>query len=172
MGRRWPHLRDAAAEAVVWGSIETVAKEHKETARSYLVEQLTAEGSRGVDAVAADGTIIGTVTRSKPAEKVQVVDEAAFVQWVYDHRPDMLTVDWRAKDALLRTLRMVDGVAITPGGDVVEGVAVGMSSGTVRVTPDPHTKDVVRELLADGIERGYGIKAIEEGAMTVREETC
>lgn len=161
MVERWAHPRDAAAEAVLWSLIASVAEENKKTVRDYLVDILTGEDSRGVDAV-VNGQIIGSVTRSKPAEKLDVTDPDEFLRYVIHHRPDLLTVDYKARDAILRTLTEVDGHWIDPAGVVVDGVGTRMTTGAVRINPDPKARDVVRELLADGLERGYGIKQIED----------
>lgn len=151
---KWGHPRDAAGEAVVWALIASVAEENKKQARDYVAGYLRSENSRGVDAL-ANGKIIGSITRSKPTEKRDVTDMAAFIQYVAKHQPELLTIDYRAKDALLRRLSEhtdADGgkFYIDPDGVIVPGVGVHTTSGMVKVNPDGAARDLVRELLSQG----------------------
>ncbi len=159
MSDRWEHPRDAAAEAVVWALIASVAEENKKQARDYLVAHLNAENSRGVDAV-ANGQVIGSVTRSKPAEVVDVDDMPAFMDYVAQHHPDLLSIHYLAKSTLLRKLKEVDGAFVDPEGVVVPGISKRMSTGSVRVNPDSNAREVVRGLLAHARISLEGIRGI------------
>ena len=160
---RWDKPRDAAAEAVVWASIEEVAKERKEEAREFVAEHLRAESMRGVDAVAG-GEVIGSVTRSKDRDVVDVVDDAAFLEYVIQHRKDALLVPYALKNALLKQITEVSGVWVDSEGVVVPGIGWKRINGSVRVNKNDDTREKVRELmrleerLQELTEAGYGAK--------------
>lgn len=165
MTERWSHPRDAAAEAVVWSLISSVAEENKKAARDYVAGYLRSENSRGVDAL-ANGRVIGSVTRSKPSEKRDVDDMAAFLQYVAAHQPELLTIDYRAKEALLRKLHEVtddQGVTVflDPDGVPVPGVGTRLTTGTVKVNPDGQARELVRELLSQGRISLDGVHPLE-----------
>lgn len=155
---RWEHPRDAARDAVVWGLVEDAAKERKDAARAFVADYLNREASRGVDAYAADGTLIGSITRSKPSWKRDVDDWAAFLQWVIANRPDMLTIDYRTKDAFLNTLTEVGEVFVDRQGLPVPGVWNRPTTGSIRVNKEKTARETVRTLL----ERVEAL-ALEEG---------
>ncbi|BCI54995.1 hypothetical protein NIIDNTM18_42730 [Mycolicibacterium litorale] len=149
---RWAHPRDAARDAVVWGLVEEAAKKRKEEAKAFTADYLVRESSKGVDAHAADGTLIGSVTRSKPSKTLDVDDMGAFLGWVVQHRPDLLSVQYEAKKSILKTLRVIDGVVLDPDGVEVPGVCERMTSGSVRVNKESGARELVRDIL-DGVER-------------------
>jgi hypothetical protein len=157
---RWAHPRDAAAEAVVYALIEDIAKERKEAARAWVAKHLREDSSRGVDAV-ANGQIIGSVTRSKDSEKLDVADLSAFLEYAVAHQPHLISVAYQAKDSFLRTLKQIDGQWIDPDGTIVPGVGMRHSFGSVRVNKDNAAREKVDELLAAGRVSVDGIKALE-----------
>lgn len=142
-------LSDAAAAAVVWALIEDVAKERKEEARLWVADSLRDESLKGVDAV-ANGEVIGSVTRSKDSEKLDVNDVAAFLEFAIAHHPYLVTIDYRAKETFLRKLKEVDGQWVDPDGLIVPGVWMRPSKGSVRVNKDAAAREVVRGLLSSG----------------------
>lgn len=157
---RWKHPRDAAAEAVVYALIEDVAKERKEEARNWVANHLREDSSKGVDAI-ANGKIIGSVTRSKDSTKLDVNDHAAFLEYAISHQPHLITVDWRAKEAFLKTLKEVEEQWVDRDGVIVPGVWHRPSRGSVRVNKDPEARDIVRELLSTGRVSIDGLKELE-----------
>lgn len=157
---KWVDEKAAAAEAVVFGLLEDTFKELKEEARLWLSNRFKESDSRGVDAYSADGTLIGSVTRSKPSEKVDVVDSREFLGYVVDNCPEILSVEYHAKTALLRSLTEVEGQYIDADGVPVPGVGKRVSYGTVRVNKDKAARDAVRALLANGSVGLDGIKQL------------
>jgi hypothetical protein len=157
---RWAHPRDAAAEAVVYALIEDVAKERKEAARGWVAKHLREDSSKGVDAI-ANGQIIGSVTRSKDSEKLDVADLDKFLLYAIAHQPHLISVEYQAKNSFLRTLKQVDGKWIDPDGVIVPGVQMRTSWGSVRVNKDKDARQKVDELLRSGRVSVDGIKALE-----------
>jgi hypothetical protein len=156
---RWKHPRDAAAEAVVYALIEDVAKERKEEARQWVANHLREDSSKGFDAV-AKGKVIGSVTRSKDSEKLDILDMAAFVEYAVSHQPHLISVAYQEKDSFLRTLKQVDGTWIDREGVPVPGVSKRISYGTVRVNKDPDARELVRTLLSSGAVSLEGLKEL------------
>lgn len=157
---RWKHPRDAAAEAVVWALIEDVAKERKEEARNWVAERLREDSSKGVEAV-ANGQIIGSVSRAKDKMKLDVNDQAAFLEYAISHQPHLISVDWRAKEAFIKTLKQVDEQWIDRDGVIVPGVWERPSRGSVRVIKDPSARETVQDLLSAGRVSIDGLKELE-----------
>lgn len=150
----------------MWALLEDNAKEHKEQARLWVANHLREESSKGVDAV-VNGQVIGSVTRSKDSEKTDVLDWPAFLTWVAEHQPDMLSVDYRVKDTFLRKLSNVDGTYVDPDGLVVPGVGTRISQGSVRVNKTGEAREVLRGYLAHGLVRLEGLRtppALEQTA--------
>lgn len=162
---RWEHPRDAAAEAVVYALIEDVAKERKEEARAWVAKHLREDSSKGVDAI-ANGQIIGSVTRSKDSEKLDVSELGAFLEYAAANQPYLISIAYQAKESFLRTLKQVDGKWIDRDGAIVPGVGIRHSFGSVRVNKDERARAIVAELLfkgrvaLDGIDT-TGLKEIE-----------
>lgn len=158
---RWKHPRDAAAEAVVYALIEDVAKERKEEARQWVSDKLRQLSSKGFDAI-ANGKVIGSVTRSKDSEKLDILDMSAFVEYAVSHQPHLISVAYQAKDSFLKTLKQVGGTWIDPDGVVVPGVAKRPSFGSVRVNKDANARELVRTLLSKGAVSLEGLKELEQ----------
>jgi hypothetical protein len=158
---RFTDPKEAAREAVSWSLIQSAAEEYAKAARAWMVEYLTGEDSRGLDAYAADGTLIGSVTRSKPKELVDVLDADLFMGYVVEHRPDLLTVEYQARMSLLRSFKQVGDMFIDPNGVPVPGVGKRMTHGSVRVNKEASAKALVRDLLAGAAER---LQELEESA--------
>ena len=70
--------------------------------------------------------------------------------YVVEHHPDLLTVPYQARNALLNTLKEVEGQWVDREGRVVPGVHRKMTSGSVKVLPDGNARDLVRGLLRHG----------------------
>jgi len=154
--QRWVKPRDAAAEAVVWALIEDFAKARKEAARNWVGEHLRAESMKGVDAV-ANGSVIGSVTRSKDREVRDVLDEALFLSYIISHHAGVLQVPYMWKNAFLRTLTEVEtdsgAVYIDGEGEIVPGVGVRTLAGQVKVNKTTDARAVVDTILSPAEER-------------------
>jgi hypothetical protein len=144
----------------VYALIEDVAKERKEEARDWVSDRLRQDSSKGFDAV-ANGNVIGSVTRSKDSEKLDIQDLSAFVEYAVSHQPHLISIAYQAKDSFLKTLKQVDGNWIDRDGVVVPGVAKRISYGSVRVNKDSAARELVRTLLSQGAVSLEGLKELE-----------
>lgn len=86
-------------------------------------------------AVAAlpDGTAVGTVTITQGRESLRVTDEARFLEWVKDNRPDQVETVERVHKAY-RT-HVLDDVKQT--GELPPGVEYVLGDPTPRVLMEP-----------------------------------
>lgn len=158
----WGKPSDAAAEAAVWGLIETEAKKRKDEARAWLTEQMGPD-LLAVSAV-VNGETVGRATYVQGKTSPLIVDEDAFLKFVEQYYPsEIVTAVNRAfKIKLLAELHQVDGgLAVDSNGVLVGGVefCTGGSYVTVRKSQDAREK--VAALLAGGGVSLDGLKAIE-----------
>jgi len=103
-----------------------------------------------------DGTVIGSVTRSKVAQRAAVTDMRALLAWVREHQPDELvqSVNPAYVDALKRQVK-VHGKAFDRGtGEVIPGVELVDGSATYRPAPDPDMVPLVLARLAELVGAG------------------
>lgn len=148
--QRWEKPRDAAAEAVVWAAVEAAAKEKAAEAKEFVAEHLRSESLKGVDAV-ANGVVIGSVTRSKDGERVDVTDLVAFAEWIASRHPTALQVNYSWKQKFLPTLTRVEtesgAVFVDGSGEVVPGVGVRVAQGSVRLNKSKESVELVKQLI-------------------------
>lgn len=162
----WDKPSDAAAEAVLWGILETAAKNRKDEARAWLTNRMGPDMA-AVKAV-ANGETIGRATWVEPVQQYTVVDPAAFMEYVGRKWATELvtTVNPAFQKTFLSGLTDVDGEAIDKDGEPVPGVALRESAPFVSVRKSPEARAAVEELLSGGQVRldGIGQPELEAGA--------
>lgn len=148
---------DVAAQAVVWGLIESTAKLRKDEARAWLNNHMNADAA-AVKAV-ANGETIGRATWVEPKQAMTVVDAAAFMGYVGRKWATELvtTVNPAFQKTLLSGLRLVGDTVIDKDGDEVPGVWVRASAPFVSVRKEHSARDTVEALLSGGRLRLDGI---------------
>ncbi|GAA2327401.1 hypothetical protein [Dactylosporangium salmoneum] len=134
-----------AAEAVWWDAVAAQAKSRAAGARNALDKQAQAEFAR--DGIAPTWRIpdVGTVPLSLTADRVDVVDEAAYTEWVAATFPEqvetIVTTRVRpAYDEVVRKAAAKRRAACTEDGEVIPGlefVAGGAPKGiSIRASSD------------------------------------
>lgn len=143
-------LSDVAAEAVVWGLIESVAKDRKDTAREWLAQHM---GPEALAAKAiANGNDIGKASWVEGKPKPVVTNPVLFTEFVCEHYPDELVrmVNPAFQKALLAKATLVDGVLIDGNGVPIPGVQVRQPEPYVSVRKSDSAREVVEQLLNGG----------------------
>lgn len=161
----WDRPSDAAAEAVLWGILESAAKARKDEARAWLTKRMGPDAA-AVKAIAG-GETIGRATWVEPNPALTVVDATEFISWIGDHYPDELVhvveVNWAFKQALLSHAKIIDGVVMDRNGIPIPGVEMRGSAPYVSVRKSGQARATVEELLTAGRLQLDGIRALEEG---------
>jgi len=129
--------REAAVRVAVLKALTDQIKETVAQARADVLKQLGA-GDRK-NAILPDGTSVGTVTVSVREGKVQayVEDEAAFLAWVTEERPDEIITEVRSSyrrallDGLAKTGEVVPGVSFSRADDSEPYVTVRQTDAQV-----------------------------------------
>jgi hypothetical protein len=137
-------IKDQAFRVAVLGALKDALGSQYADERGDLLEQLVAAqgelGVKSLDVSLPDGTKVATVTLTQPSDRVEVVDEAAFTNWVAEHWPTEVVTVTQVRPAFRKAL--LDSVAITtlPDGadqvevlNVVVDVRTGVSVDGVRV---------------------------------------
>jgi hypothetical protein len=100
--------------------------------------KLREDGVSRVDVTLPDGTLVATAALSRPEDRVQVTDRAAFLEWVLANHPDQLRVDNAFERGVVARLKDHDGTVVDADGQVVEWAATvpaGDVPATLRITP-------------------------------------
>lgn len=157
----WDKPSDAAAEAVLWGILETAAKNRKDEARAWLTDRMGPDVA-AVKAV-ANGETVGRATWVEGKETMAVVDPSEFMRYVGRKWPTELitTVNPAFQKSFLAGLKVVDGCGIDKDGELVPGVFVRESAPYVSVRKEESARAAVEELLSTGRLQLDGIRAIE-----------
>lgn len=136
-----------AAEAVWWDAVADEARARSANVREQLDAQARQEFTR--DGVAPTWRIpgIGTVPLSLTGDRVDVVDVAAYTEWVIAKHPDNIEITTQIRPAFDKTLRAAAAkrkAACTADGEVIPGllfVAGGAAKGiAIRATDDAKTE--------------------------------
>lgn len=119
-----------------------------------VVEPALEPGER-VTAQLPDGTVIGSVTRGKPAESATVTDERALLAWVKEHAPSELVTSVNpAFVELLKKRCKTAGYAHDDRGEIVPGIELRTGSASYRPTVAPEAVPTLRSRLADLVAGG------------------
>lgn len=153
---------DIAAEAAVWGLIETEAKKRKDEARAWLAEHM------GPDLLAvaavANGQTVGRASYVEGKSEWKISDESIFRDFVEEHYPDeiVVAVNPAFKKHWLSGLHDVGGVVVDSFGVDIEEAGVELHSGTayVSVKKSQDARATVVELLSQGRLSLDGIQAL------------
>lgn len=157
----WGKPSDAAAEAAVWGLIETEAKKRKDEARAWLTEQM------GPDLLAvravANGKDVGRASWVDAKLAFKVTDLTLFLEFVKQHYPEEIVtaVNPAFQKRYLSELAQQGEAIIDNIGTVVQGVRLTQSNPYVSVTKAKDAREKVAALLAGGQVSLDGLTAIE-----------
>lgn len=156
-------LSDIAAEAVMWGLIESVAKERKDTAREQLKLRMGAE-TLAVKAL-ANGTDVGRASWVEGKPKPVVTNERSFLAFVKEHYPtETLTVVNPAfQRQLFSNLTVIDGKVLDSHGVPVPGVEYRTSEPYVAVRKSAEARATVDALLSSGQLQLGGLAEVTGG---------
>lgn len=152
---------DVAAEAAVWGLVETEAKKRKDEARAWLADRMGPD-LLAVSAV-ANGETVGRASYVEGKTSLKVTDLAAFYAFVEERYPTEIVtaVNPAFQKKLLDELRSVGGVVINNDGEPVPGVEAVQGSSYVSVSKSKDAREKVADLLAGGRLSLDGITAVE-----------
>lgn len=126
---------------------------------SWLLKQLAAVNGKAraelgdwpakTRAVAAlpDGTAVGTVTITQGRESLRVTDEAAFLAWVKEHRPDQVETVERVHKAYRK--HVLDDVK--DGGELPPGVTYVVGEPHPMVRTEPGADIAIAEAWSTGV---------------------
>lgn len=99
-------------EAAALGALEKMVKEQKQPARDACHAALIAlrdeHGTKSIDIMLPDGTVVATAALPAAEDSFQIVDEAAFVAWVAANHPQYLSVHYDFKRQVIDTLIATD----------------------------------------------------------------
>jgi len=114
----------------------------------------------------ADGVELGTATLCGGREKAKVVNEAALLAWVKEHRPDQLrqVVEPAYIKALLKQADTEGAAADETTGEVIPGIEFVESNAYVSVKPN----DLARERMAELIHES-GLLQLTKARRVVEE---
>jgi hypothetical protein len=147
----WERPSEAAAEAAVWGLLETAAKKRKDEARAWLHDRMGPDLA-AVKAV-ANGETIGQATWVQPDRTWVVVDDAAFMEYVGRKWPNELvtTVNTAFQGQLFSGLKRVGADAVDKDGELVPGLDFRATKAPyVAVSKDDSARETVEVLLSSG----------------------
>ena len=143
---------EVAAEAVMWGLLESEAKARKDAARAWLAERMGPE-LLAVKAI-ADGRDVGKATFTDGRRELKVVDRQAFTGYVAEHYPteveQVAVVNTAFEKAHLAALTDVDGTVIDDAGVVVPGVELRTGAPYVSVRKSAEARETVQALMSGG----------------------
>lgn len=119
--------------------------------REELAQILSDDDTAKVPVRDADGTELGTATLCGGKDKAKVVNEAALLAWVKEHRPDQLrqVVEPAYIKALLKQADTEGAAADEDTGEVIPGIEIVESSSYVSVKPNELARDRMAELIHD-----------------------
>jgi hypothetical protein len=80
-------MKDLARDLAALKTLADAVNARIKTVKTQLEEQLDSAGVTRMDAVLPDNTKVATISKSSPKKAPQVVDEAAFLDWVREHCP-------------------------------------------------------------------------------------
>lgn len=158
-----------ASEAIWWDAVAAQAKARGAYARTELDEQARAEFTR--DGVAPTWRIpdVGTVPLALTAARVDVVDPAAYTEWVAATFPEqvetIVTTRVRpAYDQVVRDAAAARGAACTEDGEVIPGLAFvpgGAPKGiSIRASSDAkESAAALADAALDGLFKAVGAVA-------------
>jgi hypothetical protein len=159
---RWEKPSDAAAEAAIWGLVESEAKKRKDAARRWLTEHM------GPDLLAvkaiANGVDVGRVSFVEPKTELKVTDRELFARHVQRRYPtevQLVPVVNPAFEArfLSEMVTIVDGTPLDEGEPVC-GVQVVESKPYVSVRKSADAREKVAELMSGGHLSLDGVKEL------------
>ena len=147
--------RDLAAALALTTVIADAAKSRKDELRDRLGDALDGLGVDAVRAELPDGTRISKSTLIAPTAKATVVDETAFVDWVYESRPGEViqTVRDSYKRAVLeRLVETETGDALDPEtGELIPGIRFTTRGSYVSTRFEKEGRDAIVAAIRDGI---------------------
>lgn len=143
---------DVAAEAAVWGLIESEAKRRKDEARAWLTEHMGPD-LLAVSAV-ANGQTVGRASYVQGKTQPVVTDPDAFLKFVEANYPSevetVTNVNHAFRNKLLGEASNVAGAAVDSNGLVMDGVVFRTGLSYVSVKKSPEARETVQQLLAGG----------------------
>lgn len=158
-----PKPSDVAAEAAVWGLIESEAKKRKDEARAWLAERMGPD-LLAVSAV-ANGQTVGRASYVQGKTTPKVTDPDAFLRFVSQHYPDEVITTTAVNPAfqakLLGEVDEIGGKVFDEHGAVVDGVEFLTGSSYVSVSKAKDIREKVAGLLSGGQVSLDGLRAIE-----------
>lgn len=134
-----PEITDAATRMCILKAIGKSLGIAENESKAEALDRMAYTGSTQGHGMLGT-TRIGTVSFVVPEPSASVVDHDALVTWLREHNPNALvprTVT-EIRPEFMGALQNVDGAAVTPDGEPVDGVkfASGKPYVSVRVTPD------------------------------------
>lgn len=146
--------RELAGRQVVAKVLADEVKALTEQTRAVLEHRLGPRES--TTAHLPDGTVIGQVSRTRASVSAKVVDEAALLAWVVEHRPDEVVQSVRSS-----YVKVLQAQARSHGrpfdvetGEVIPGIEMVEGSSSYTVKADPQARALVLPALADLIAGG------------------
>lgn len=124
-------IKEAALRRVVLQAISDALKAETDNDKAALfdavVDLYEATGSKSLEVRLPDGTKVATITLVIDASKPEVFDRAALTSWAVENRPEWCNaipahVDVSEKAAIEGVEFTPEGIAVTPGGEVVPGL--------------------------------------------------
>lgn len=145
-----PKPSDVAAEAAVWGLVETEAKKRKDEARAWLAERMGPD-LLAVSAI-ANGETVGRASFVQGKTTPKVTDPDAFRKFVEQYYPGEIVtaVNPAFQTKFMGEVGVVEGVVVDQNGLVVDGVEFRTGSSYVTVTKAKDAREKVAQLLAGG----------------------
>lgn len=163
-----------AAEAVWWDAVAAEAKARGAQAREQLDAQARGEFTR--DGIAPTWRIpgVGTVPLALTADRVDVVDEAAYTAWVFEHRPDEVETITRVRPAYDKHVRegaAKRGAACTADGEVIPGLRFtpGGEAKGIAIRASSDAKDGAAQLATAALDGLFELRFAPPPVVTVDE---
>jgi hypothetical protein len=118
--------------------IKTELADTRQAAHEALGKMHSELGVSRIDVELPDGTVVATAALSKPTDRIEVTDRAAFLAWVLANHPEHLRVDTTFERGVVARLTDHDGTVVNADGEVVDWAAKVPARDvrpTLRITP-------------------------------------
>ena len=127
-------IKEKSLKLAAVSLIADEAKKAKDRLRAELLEEMDDLGADRVKAELGD-EVVAYITTTKPKFKWEVLNEAAFVNWVKENMPFEIVESVReaSRDVILNRFKYVDDQVIDQNGEVIKWL-IGTESNSYLTT--------------------------------------
>lgn len=154
-------IKDAALRTVVLRAISDALKAETDNDKAALfdavVDLYEATGSKTLEVRLPDGEKVATITLAIEQSKPETFDHAALLAWAQENRPEWChevpaRIEVSEKAAVDGVEFTPEGIAVTPGGEVVPGLR--MKRGGTPTHTSVRFEKTGRQAIAGAWSRG------------------